>query len=330
MTKTKIAKLIFCLLIGSKICAAAPCQPIFQYGNALENPQFNKITRPINQTKTEKKYTTYFIKNSLPQNMQETLRSLFPDLRMAADLRTRSLTIYATQTEQESIQKIIDKLDKPIPQIKVEVQVIELHTETFDQYRHIFADLTSGFQINYDFNAGRLIPMSQLEGKLIGLIKNGSAKVVARPTITTLDNQKALITVGDKIPYVTPIVYQQAIMHQLQQIDTGIEVEITPKIVSHNLVLTEIQTAISTVKLWKEYNQSEYPVLSSRKAKTSVYIQNNETLIIAGLLDEATKENRTAIPILSSLPIIGTLFQGISKEKTQSDILFLITPSILQ
>lgn len=295
---------------------------------SIEQVSKNQTPPPADTSPTVNLYSIH-INYSDPQKLKETIRLLYPSVTIAVDERTRSLVVSCAQNQIRSIESIIQKLDTVLPQIKIEVQIIEVSYTDFDQYRHIFSSLTDGFQVNYNFKENK-ITGSDLSGTLTSLIKNGQAKVLAKPTVTTLDNNRSVIKVGDQVPYITNIITEnQTKTYQVNYLNAGIELEILPKISSGNSVLTDITASISSIKTWKDYKEASYPILSSRKTQTLVNIENKKTLVIAGLITQEKRDNSSKIPFLSDLWFVGDLFKSKSDETISSDVLFLITPEIL-
>ena len=300
-------------------------EPVFKYGDLLSS-EFMDMEN-LYKVQDLKQYTIY-LKNSDPNKIKIMINSLFPEQRIAIDERSRSISCLTDEESYKKIRKAIRRVDRILKQIQITVEIVEVNYQSFDEYRSFFSDLTAGFKINYDFKTGAVLPVSDLEGKLIGMINKGEARVLAKPVISTIDNHKALINIGDKVPYVTTVAYEHSRANQVHHLDTGIELSILPQIVNSKLVLANVDANVSTIKMWKEFGEAKYPVLSKRQTQTMVYIPDGKTLVIAGLMDEQIKVNESKLPIVGDLPLIGGLFRSKSKEKINSDILFMITPKI--
>ena len=263
-----------------------------------------------------------------PKLILDTVKPLFPIVAMSSDARTRSVSFSTDTATMKKIRKLIEALDKKLPQIKFEVKIIEIGSSAAEQYQSLFSDLTAGFKVNYDFTTNKLIPLTNLEGTLTQMIRNGEAKMLSKPSVTTLDNTKTSIKIGDQIPYVSAKVHENFVSYDYLTIDTGINIEITPRVTASNNITADILAQVASVKVWKELGAGQYPVVSTRKTETKVCLQNRETLMIMGLLDEQTKENISKIPFLADLPGIGDWFKSKSHEKMTTDVMFLITPQI--
>lgn len=268
------------------------------------------------------------IRYNNPETVVAALRAQFPESRFSVDKETRVLMVTAEKKQLPDLLKLIGLLDQPLPQIGIEVRVIELNTQVQSIYQNLFSRLSDGLRLNADLNTGQVRPLANLELVLQQLTASGDAHVLARPTLSTLENHSAIIHVGDKIPYTTTLSDAKGQTTQVNFLDAGIELDILPVIVSGNVVQAHIQARMTSVKMWKQFGNDQYPLLSQRRVDTYVRIPAGETLVIAGLLNEEERLNTQKLPIVSDIPILGALFSGRQTEKSRSDIMFLITPVI--
>ncbi|MGE4170333.1 MAG: type II secretion system protein GspD [Candidatus Margulisiibacteriota bacterium] len=338
-TKTRIVLLIVLSLTGtpSWVFPAQPLNPKIEILQKLLAPKppapKPAITVQKPQPRTEEPPPfigplpqTLQLNNSDPALLKVTLQALFPEVRIGADTRSRQLLAWATPEDWAPIKALAEQLDSPLARIVFEIEIVEVADQNNSLWKPFFNSLTDGFAINYDFESGKLLPLQGLQGALSQLITEGKAKVLAKPTVSTLDNSKSSIQVGDRVPYVTAIFQDRTVSQQVQYVDTGIALDITPKLNSKTTVLSNINATIINAKVWKEFGSGQYPVLATRKTDTTVQLENNQTLVIAGLLQEETKNNQTQIPFLADLPLVGGLFRGQQTETSRTDVLFLITP----
>ncbi len=322
-------KKVFILIVACKLCLSVEvcqAQAIMKYANR-SRPVLPPIAKHENPFVGPSLYITK-ITYADPKALIETMRPLFPQIPMSIDARTRSLTVLADSATYKKISKVIETIDIPSKQIHIEVKVIEVGGQFAQNYQSLFSDLTSGFKVNFDFAKNQLIPLSSIEGTLMAMIKKGDAKMLSKPTISTLDNSKASFKVGDQIPYLSTKIHETFVSYDYLTLDTGITLDLTPKITTENQVQLDILAQVATVKLWKDLGPSEYPVVSNRKTETRVYLKNEQTLMIMGLLDEQNKENTSKIPILGDIPWIGGIFRSKSEEKVMTDVVVLVRVDI--
>lgn len=273
---------------------------------------------------------TVKLKSAPPEKASQSLTTFFPAGKYIADSRTNTLQIQCPEKDKERILAFLNEIDVPVEQVRVKVEVIEVNYEKTDDFRHLLSGLSDGFKINYDLSTGQLISPEPFQALLLNLVKTGRASIKSRPEISTLDNTKATIRIGDKVPYTTTVFQNQTTITQVQYLDTGISLDIHPRITSGNHITAGLSAQVSNVKLWHQAGDSRYPVLASRSAETTVTIKDGETLVIAGLMGEHLRSNRTGIPVLSDIPLIGDLFKSEQTETQTSDIVLLITPEIIK
>jgi type IV pilus assembly protein PilQ len=153
----------------------------------------------------------------------------------------------------------------------------------------------------------------------------GSAEVIARPKIVTMDNKKATIRQGEKYPYVVRDDEGQ-LSTELKDIELVLEV--TPRIAfdgSVNMEISVKRNAIGSI-----VNSLGDPSIASREAQTEVLVRNGETSVIGGIIEEEMRENINRVPFLGELPIIGLLFKGETKDTSKKELLIFITPQVLE
>jgi len=153
----------------------------------------------------------------------------------------------------------------------------------------------------------------------------GTAEVIARPKIVTMDNKKAIIRQGEKYPYVVRDDDGQ-LSTELKDIELVLEV--TPRIAfdgSVNMEISVKRNAIGSI-----VNSLGDPSIASREAQTEVLVRNGETSVIGGIIEEEERTNVQRVPFLGKLPVVGFLFSGKTQDKSKKELLIFITPQILE
>ena len=155
--------------------------------------------------------------------------------------------------------------------------------------------------------------------------------VQAEPLITTLDNKKADILVGEEVP-VRIVDYSSAGAGQqprstVQFKQTGIRLTVTPHVTNNRQVLMSVYTERSRVK---ELVQADLGyTIEKQTTENQLLVNDGETAVIGGLTVTTVQRNRSGIPLLSSLPLIGALFSFTSNTEQRRDLIILITPRIV-
>ncbi len=296
-------------------------QPVIRYENKFNSDLISKLKQENPSLSNKGTSKIIHLTYADPKWVADALKQLWPSLVIATDTRTRSLTLILEDGLFQKLKPIIRAWDKPGPQHSIEVKVIEIDSKTIKNETGPLARLLDstqllqdGFSFSYDINS-----------EISAMLDSGTAKLLAKPVLTTIDLQKAVVRVGEKVPYLTHIIHEKYIAEEIHQVDTGVDLEILPRSVSENQVLTDIQARVSSVKNWEALGSSRYPILSSRYVETHVVLKKGQTLAIAGLYDEQEKESKQGVLGLSELPFIGFLFTSKQQEQKKTDIVFLIT-----
>ncbi len=193
---------------------------------------------------------------------------------------------------------------------------------------------TPSLAVNFPTNqaAGFGVTIGRLAGSALDLDLRldigesiGSAEVIARPKIVTMDNKKATIRQGEKYPYVVRDDEGQ-LSTELKDIELVLEV--TPRIAfdgSVNMEISVKRNAIGSI-----VNSLGDPSIASREAQTEVLVRNGETSVIGGIIEEEARQSINQVPFLGDLPFIGVLFRGKTNESAKKELLIFITPQVLE
>jgi len=179
--------------------------------------------------------------------------------------------------------------------------------------------------------AGSEIALSDI---MQAISEQGDVKILSSPTISTLNNQKAIIRVGNQdVFFITGAVATQNTVTQIIQpmtIDIGIILDVTPQIAEDGTIIMNIHPSITdkTGEKTTPDGKSTFPLLSVRETDTTVRVRDGQTIIIAGLMQERTEENYTGVPVLQSLPLVGNLFRYKTETKRISELVIMITPTL--
>ena len=179
--------------------------------------------------------------------------------------------------------------------------------------------------------AGTEVALSDI---MQAIAEQGDVKVLSSPTISTLNNQKAIIRVGNQdVFFITGAVATQTTVTQIIQpmtIDIGILLDVTPQIAEDGTIIMNIHPSITdkTGEKTTPDGKSTFPLLSVRETDTTVRVRDGQTIIIAGLMQEKTLENYTGVPFLDSIPLLGGLFRYKTGTKIKSELVIMITPTL--
>jgi len=159
----------------------------------------------------------------------------------------------------------------------------------------------------------------------------GDTKVIANPHLAALDNQKATIKAGTKIP-----INQQSIVGSTtnvvtttsQYIDTGVLMQVTPHINQGGLVTLDVQVEVSDPGTPAQVGDA--PPLNTRSIQTLVNVQTGQTMVMGGLIGETKGNTSNGLPLLSRIPIIGGLFGTQELTNNRTELVMFITPRVVE
>ncbi len=174
---------------------------------------------------------------------------------------------------------------------------------------------------------------------LEALAVNDNVSIISRPKIAVREGGRADISNTSKIPYLNITGVNNAggfanatIAYQ----EVGVKLFVVPRVVGTQTVALNIdveQSQISgseTVLVTSSDSPVQVPVVSQRGARTVVYLQPGQAVILGGLITERTVENERKVPLLGDIPLLGWLFKAKFSRKEQTNVLFFIRPRILQ
>ena len=270
------------------------------------------------------------IRNISPDKVVETISRAIPNMIAVKNDDSDSIVIRGEAGDIKEAQKIIDSLDRKIPQILIEGKIVEVSQSGLSDIGIIWGKEQGSFKFSIDKSTGGISQSDNILGTINTLIASGKAKILANPKITALDGKEAEINIGSRIPYAVPAgSTSTSTQWTIQYIDAGVNLKILPNVASDGTIVSTIKPEVSNVSEWRTTSAGEFPVISTRNASVTVRIKDGETLVIGGLLNESDRENISGIPGLSQIPLLGGLFQRKVTERTKTDVIFLITPHLM-
>jgi type IV pilus assembly protein PilQ len=156
--------------------------------------------------------------------------------------------------------------------------------------------------------------------------------VQAEPTITTQDNKQATIRVGEDIPVRVidanaPTAAGQAVRANVQFRETGIKLLVTPHVTNDGQISLDLATERSSLQTLAAADLGF--IIAKQETKNQLLVADGETAVIGGLTVTTVEKSKSGIPLLSSLPLIGSLFSFSSTKENRKDLIILVTPRVL-
>jgi type II secretory pathway component GspD/PulD (secretin) len=293
--------------------------------------------------------------SSAGSGIVSTVKSVLSTLgKMTEDPRTNSLIITDTAKQFVVIEDTIKRLDVPIPQILIQVEMLDVSKGTADLLGVKFSDsvfsLTGaqremflpwdenmlrqkGYVGTPEYTAG-VLDTSTMTALVQFLQTQIDTKNLARPRLLTLNNETAEIKIStnEAIGLETQTnatsggTSTQSV--EAERVETGVFLLVTPQA---NLATGEITLAVAprVIQARRSSEFAQFKDPEERGSQQLMKVKNGETVIIGGLLRTDTSDTITKLPILGDLPLIGRAFRHADKAKSERELLIFITPSII-
>ncbi len=266
--------------------------------------------------------------------------------KISVDTRTNMIIMTDTQAKIDQAREMIYRLDRVTPQIMIEAKVVEVsknftrelglgltltqsrvETPSIGRDRSFEVALNSpvGSPVNAgEFNFWRILGSSYLNltAQIAASEAKGDVKIVSSPRIFTLDNTTATIKQGLEVPFLERDDSGGSSV-KFKNVDLLLEVtpHVTPdKRIAMHVFVTKNDIAAVT---------NGVPSLSTNEAETELLINNNDTIVIGGIVKTTYEDSSTGTPILSDIPYLGRLFRTETDTQNRNELLIFITPKIV-
>ncbi len=274
-----------------------------------------------------------------------------------ADEENNALLVLATPADYEKLLKVIHKLDVQPLQVLVEATIVEVTLE--DELRYglqwFFKGSIGGKTLRGVLGQLPLTsPTDPLPSGSLSLVDAGEARVlldflasdskinvISSPTLMVQDNRVATIRVGDQVPIRTsettdtggavtdPDTGVSALVTStIQYQDTGVLLEVKPRINVGGMIALELTQEVNDVTPTTS-SGIDSPTITQRRINTSVSVLSGETLVLGGLIRENNGRDSQGLPYLRNIPILGWAFGSQGKSKSRTELVVMITPSVV-
>lgn len=275
-----------------------------------------------------KETRTYQFNYANVEQIVDALKVVIPPDHIGVDKRTNQLTIKASLLEHQNITEIVSRLDQEMPQINIEARVEEVsQTATRDlgvSWNPVLKDVTVDWST---LNFSRPISTATLKA----LEEQNKAKLLANPNISTTDSQEGKIFIGDKYPIITSDVTDKGISYKIEYIEIGTILTVTPRINSDDVVTVVVKAEVSSIQDWKTAGNNEIPVIRTREASSVIRLREGETFVLSGLNMNKNSENKSGVPGISKIPLLGHLFSTTKTGPNEdTEIVIFLTPKIVR
>lgn len=271
--------------------------------------------------------------------------SIARDIIIQTDRETGSIIIIADEETNAYISRILANLDRPVPQVLIKVLFLEItHSKDRDlgvQGTVKFDGISDNDIIQTLFGLSTLatggfyrILDDDLDITLRAMAQVGKLEVLSRPSVLARNNEEAVITVGQEVPFIrnTRVTESGQTINTVEYEDIGIILRVTPYIAPEGVVEMALNSEISTQtgETVPISDTIDAPVFAKRSAETRVVVPDRKTVVIGGLMeDNATSETRK-VPFLGDIPLLGLAFRRKIDTNSKTELLIFLTPYVVR
>jgi len=291
-------------------------------------------------------------------------------VRITADAVNNTLLIYADQGNYRIIESTLQQIDRPQLQVSIDATIAEVTltdelsygVQFFLTSRNLGLKPDRGSLLNtqstttpatsvaagagavantfisralpgFNFLVG---PEGQPNAILDALHTVTEVKVLSNPSLVVVNNQPAILQVGDVVPISTgsanvlnaATATSNTIVNTIDYRNTGVILRVSPRINVNGNVRLDVEQEISNVS--PQTAQSLTPTVSERKVKSSISVANGQTVLLAGLISEQQNKTRNGIPVLDQIQALGDAFSHQDTKRTRTELIIFIRPQIIR
>lgn len=291
-----------------------------------------------------------------------------------ADPATNALVITAPPKVMRSLQAVIDQLDIRRAQVVLDAIIVDISADRSAELGVTWivdgtSDLASAGATNFRSSNNSIVDVAGAvigaDGNIppeaaglvqdgltfgIGRIKSGSTSfaallralegdartnILSYPTITTLDNEEAELSVGQQVPFLTGSfsntgANQGAVnpFQTIQRQDVGLNLKVTPQINEGDAVILDIELEVSSLS---QGSAGAVDLITNRRTITQkLIVEDGGIVVMGGLVDESLQESEQRVPVLGRIPVLKNLFRARTAEKNKRNLMVFVQPRILR
>ena len=316
---------------------------------------------------------TFYLTNlSQPTELQDVvnaIRSVLEVPRVQQLLSQNALVVRGTPDQIALAEKLVDDLDKARPEVLIDIDVLQISR---DRSRTLGLNPPTSASIQLQDNINTTTPTNSTNptnpttpssggnginlnslaninatnfevqipsASLSAVMNNSDTKVIQSPQIRALDNQKASLKIGERLPVATGsfqpgiggVGINPLVNTQFQYIDVGVNIDVTPHVHADRDVTLKITMEISSQVNTVNIGGISQPVIGQKKVDLGeIRLKDGESSLIGGILDDTETKSLSGIPGLAQIPILKYLFGQTTTDHQEDETVFAITPHIIR
>ena len=292
---------------------------------------------------------TFYLKNvSNATELQEaanTLKGILDVTRIQMIPKQNALIIRGTTDQMVLAQKLLTDIDKAKPEVVIDIAVLQVsraRIRTLGVNPPTSASVSlipgtggigGGTGGSFTINSLRNLDATNFQVNIPGasvttLMSDSNTKLIQNPEIRALDNEKATLKIGDRVPVATGSFGAAAggggvsalVNTQFQYLDVGVNIDITPHIHSEHEVTLKMTLEVSSVSGTQNIGGISQPIIGQRRIEHETRLQDGEVNLVGGILEDTETQSLSGLPWLTKVPVLKYLFGQEDKQRQENEI----------
>jgi general secretion pathway protein D len=299
-------------------------------------------------------------------------RGLFQNVHITADTADNAIVVYSNQEDYGVIERSLHQIDRPKLQVAIDATVAEVTlTDQLQFGVQYFFSNTHGNSVSLNtassattntsattttgvdaasvvqaavqpflqsvLPGANLILGSQAQPSVIlsALSTLTDVRVLSAPSVVVMDDQPALLSVGDEIPISTGsatilTAANNPIVNTIQMQNTGVILKVLPHVFANGTIQMEIEQEVSDVANSSSSQPTLTPTISQRLVHSTIAVTSGQTVLLGGLIKDQDQKTKSGLPVLNDIPVVGDLFGTKSGQKQRTEIIMFIKPQLIR
>ncbi|WP_316187783.1 MULTISPECIES: type II secretion system secretin GspD [unclassified Bradyrhizobium] len=268
-----------------------------------------------------------------------------PRLRIVADEAKNAILIEAANADYKRVLQAIERLDQMPNQVLIEATIAEVTLNDDLRFgvqwymrknssKFTLTEAASGAVSSVFPGFSYALTAANIAATIDTLNQITNVNIVSSPSLAVMDNKPAVLQIGDQVPITTQsatgtLTPGAPIVNSVSYKDTGVILSIIPRINESGRVLLDIEQEVSSVAPTTSSN-IDSPTIRQRKIRTSVVVNDNDALVLGGLIQEGRTTGRSQLPIIGDIPFIGNFAGSRDNVIGKTELIILIRPHVMR
>jgi general secretion pathway protein D len=313
---------------------------------------------------------TFYLSNlSQPTELQDVvnaIRAVLDVQRVQQLLSQNALVVRGTPDQIALAEKLVEDLDKARPEVIVDIAVLQISKDksrtlgmnwptsatvalqsnintttstTGTTTGTTGSSSSGGLELNTLGNLNATdFQVTIPSANLSAVMGDSDTKMLQNPQVRALDNQKATLKIGERVPVATGsfqpgiggVGINPLVNTQFQYLDVGVNIDVTPHVHGDREVTLKISMEISSVVGQSSIGGISQPIIGQKKIEHEIRLRDGESSLIGGIMDDSQTKSLAGIPGLAQIPILRYLFGQTTQDHSEDETVFVITPHVVR